>query len=147
MIFLDLNKAYDALYRSRSLEILKGYEMGVRVRRMLREYWDRTLMVARAGGYYGKGFKGGRVVTQGDPLSPTTFNVVVDAVVHHWLTIAVTEAENRRERGREGRHKAALFYADDGMLASSDPQWLQCAFTQLVGIFDRVGLNTTPGYL
>ena len=28
------------------------------------------------------------------------------------------------------------------MLASSDPQWLQWAFTQLVGLFDRVGLKT-----
>ena len=102
-------------------------------------------MVARAGGYYGKGFKGGRGVTQGDPLSPTIFNVVVDAVVRHWVTIAVTEAEKRKERGREGRHQAAVFYADDGMLALSDPQWLQWAFTQLVGLFDRVGLNTNSG--
>ena len=53
-------------------------------------------MVARAGGYYGKGFKGGRGVTQGDPLSPTILNVVVDAVVRHWVTIAVTEAEKRK---------------------------------------------------
>ena len=145
VIFLDLTKAYDALDRSRSLEIHKGYGVGVRVRSMLREYWDRTRMVTRAGSYYGKGFKGGRGVTQGDPLSPTIFNVVVDAVVRHWLTTAVTEAEKRRDRGREGRHQAALFYADDGMLASSDPQWLQWAFTQLVGLFDRVGLNTNCG--
>ena len=54
----------------------------------------------------------------------------------------VTEAEKRRERRREGRHQAALFYADDGMLASSDPKWIQWAFAQLVGLFDRVGLNT-----
>ena len=81
-------------------------------------------------------------MTQGDPLSPTIFYVVVDALVCHWLTIAVQEAERRGERGREGRHQAALFYADDGMLASSYPQWLQWAFTQLVGIFDRVGLKT-----
>ena len=121
MIFLYLTKAYDDLERSMSLEILKGYGVGVRVQRMLREYWDRMTMVTRAGGYYGKGFKGGRGVTQGDPLSPTIFNVVVDAVVRQWLTITVTEAENRRKRGREGRHQAALFYADDGMLASSDP--------------------------
>ena len=46
---------------------------------------------------------------------------------------------------REGRHQADLFYADDGMLASSDPQWLQWAFTQLVGLFDRVGLNMNTG--
>ena len=49
-------------------------------------------MVARAGGYYGKGFKGERGVTQGDPLSPTIFNVVVDAVIRHWLQLATQEA-------------------------------------------------------
>ena len=69
----------------------------------------------------------------------------MDAVVHHWLTIAVTEAENRREWGREGRHQDALFCADNSMLVSSDPQCLQWAFAQLVGIFDRVGLNTNRG--
>ena len=100
VIFLDLTKAYDDLDRSRILEILKGYGVGDKVRRMLREYWDKTMMVARAGGYYGKGFKGRRAMTQGDPLSPTIFNVVVDAVVRHWITIAGTEAEKRRERGR-----------------------------------------------
>ena len=56
--------------------------------------------------------------------------------------MAVTEIETRGEQGREGRHQAALFYADDGMIASSNPQWLQWAFTQIVGLFDRVGLNT-----
>ena len=49
------------------------------------------------------------------------------------------------EQGREGRHQTALFYADDGMIAPSDPQWLQWAFTQLVGMFERVGLNTNTG--
>ena len=58
LIFLDLTKAYDALDRSRSLEILKGYGVGNRVRRLLREYWDNSTMVARSGGYYGTGFKG-----------------------------------------------------------------------------------------
>ena len=48
----------------------------------------------------GKGSRGERGVTQGDPLSPTIFNVVVDAVVHHWLLVATKEAERRGERGR-----------------------------------------------
>ena len=68
---------------------------------MLKVYWERTTMVARAGSYYGPCFKGGRGVTQGDPLSPTIFNVVLDAVVHHWLTIAAQEVERPGERGRE----------------------------------------------
>ena len=42
-------------------------------------------MVARAGGYYRTAFGGERDVTQGDPLSLTIFNVVVDAVIRHWV--------------------------------------------------------------
>ena len=102
-------------------------------------------MVARAGGYYGTSFGGERGVTQGDPLSPTIFNVVVDAVVRHWVHRVVEEAEARGETGQEGRNQAALFYADDGMVASSDPDWLQGAFNALVGLFDRVGLQKNVG--
>ena len=84
-------------------------------------------------------------MTQGDPLSPTIFNVVVDAVVRHWVTLTVEEAETQGERGWEGRHQDALFYADDGMVASPDPRWLQWAFNTLVRLFDRVGLHTNVG--
>ena len=33
-------------------------------------------------------------MTQGDPLSPTIFNVVVDAVVRHWVTMTLAEADS-----------------------------------------------------
>ena len=58
VIFLDLHKAYDALDRSRCLEILEGYSVAPRSRRMLQSYWRRLKMVARAGGYYRTAFKG-----------------------------------------------------------------------------------------
>ena len=74
-------------------------------------------MVARAGGYYGAAFKGARGVTQGDPLSPTIFNMVVDDVVRQWVTVMAEGAEERGERGQEGRHQNALFYADTVMVA------------------------------
>ena len=104
VIFLDLHKAYDALDRSRCLTILEGYGVGPRARRILQSYWRRLTMVARVGGYYGAEFQGARRVTQGDPLSPTIFNVVVDVVVRHWVTGVITEMEERGERGKEGRH-------------------------------------------
>ena len=50
-------------------------------------------MVARSGGYYGSPFRADIGVTQGDPLSPTIFNVVVDAVVRHWKYLLVAERE------------------------------------------------------
>ena len=84
-------------------------------------------------------------MTHGDSLSPTIFNVVVDAVVSHWVTPEMAKAGKRGERGNEGRHQAALFYADDGMVTSSDPCWLQWAFDTLVSLFERVGLRTNAG--
>ena len=66
-------------------------------------------MVARAGRYYGEAFKSARGVTQGDPLSPTIFNVVVDAVVRHWIDGIVNETDEKGETGREGRHQLAVF--------------------------------------
>ena len=38
-----------------------------------------------------------------------------------------------------------VFYANNSMVVSSDPAWLQGAFSALVAIFDRVGLRTNVG--
>ena len=102
-------------------------------------------MVARVGGYYGIEFQRGCRLMQGDPLSPTIFNVVVDAVVRHWVMGVIVGVEERSERGKEGRHQAALFYADNVMVSSSDPRWLQGVINTLVGLFDRFGLRTNFG--
>ena len=44
-------------------------------------------MVAWARGYYGAPFKRFCGGGKGDPLSPTIFNVVVDAVLQHWIAV------------------------------------------------------------
>ena len=142
VIFLDLQKAYDALDGSRCLEILEGYGMPPRARWLLQTYWRRLTMVTRTGGYYRTKFQGAHGVTQGDPLSPTIFNVVVYAVVRHWVTVVIAGAEERSERGQEGRNQSALFYVDNGMVVYSDPRWIQDVFNTLVGLFDSVDLWT-----
>ena len=45
---------------------------------------------------------------QGDPLSPTLFNVVVDAVVRHWLEGLQEAKEEKDAEGGEG-HFSAVF--------------------------------------
>ena len=69
------------------MEIIVGYGVGPQTERILHYYWDHISMVARVGHYYGTLFKGHRGVTQGDPLSPTIFNMMVEAVICHWVTL------------------------------------------------------------
>ena len=48
--------------------------------RILRIYWVWLQMEAKAGGHYRPVFHSHHRVTQGDPLTPKIFNVVVDSV-------------------------------------------------------------------
>ncbi|KAL7543923.1 hypothetical protein ACHAWF_007483, partial [Thalassiosira exigua] len=77
-IFIDLKKAFDAMDRGRCLRILRGYGVGPKTRRLIKRFWALAEMVCRAGGNYGTAFGAGRGVTQGGPLSPKLFNILVD---------------------------------------------------------------------
>ena len=44
--------------------------------------------------------------------------------------------------GREVQIRASFFYVDNGLIASTRPEWLQGAFDTLTGLFDQVGLQT-----
>ena len=46
-------------------------------------------MVVRAGEYYGTAFKGYCGVTQGYLISPTILDVVVYALVSHWVAVVL----------------------------------------------------------
>ena len=102
-------------------------------------------MVARAGGHYSETSRGFWGVTQGDPLSPTIFNVVVDAVVCNWIFLKVGGAGGTDRWGREVLHRSAFFYADNIMVVSNDTDWLQGAFDTLTWLFDMVGIHINIG--
>ena len=150
-IFLGLHKAYDALDMSMCLGILEGFGGGTRALHLLQRYWARLNMVARAGGYYRSTFRRNIVVTQGDPLFSTIFNVVVDAVVFHWESLheaeqegvdsshdkgdwsqtagkTIQDGDNGKQWVEEGHQrltaKGEFLYVDDGMIASTYPGWL-----------------------
>ena len=74
-------------------------------------------MVAKTGGYFPPPFQGYCGLTQVDPVSPTVFNVVVDAVIRNWITVVVLTEETIQEL-------AALFYADCGLVESPRPEKL-----------------------
>ena len=79
-------------------------------------------------------------MTQGDPLYSTIFNLVVDAVICHWvMVVSVTEA------GVEGigaliQDLTAYFYADNRLVMSTQLKRLQRALNVLTNLFNQVGL-------
>ena len=122
--------------RGRCLEILEGYGVGPNILRLIRVFWDIALMACRTGGYYCKPFQAHRGVTQGGPLSPCIFNVMVDAVVRKWLRKMLGPEAANSGYGMELRHLLAIFYADDALIASKDPELLQEAMDKMVGLFE-----------
>ena len=142
-VFLDLRKAFDAMDRGRCLKILEGYGVGPNMLRLIKLFWDRAVLVCRASGVYGEPFLAGRGVTQGGPLSPKLFNILVDAIVREWLHLLYPDYDTIESIPDELlRTILAIFYADDAYLASRDAEELQRALDILVDLFDRVGLRT-----
>ena len=84
-VFINLNKAFDAMDWERCLLLLEGHGASLDMRWLIRHFWDEATNVCRASGNYGAPFKAGHGVTQGGPLLAKLFNVIVDAVVREWL--------------------------------------------------------------
>jgi hypothetical protein len=109
----------------------------------IRNFWDSATNVCWAKGNYGRPFKAGRGVTQGGPLSAKLFNIVVNAVVWEWMRLMRATIDDAD--GNLAEHIAglfAVFYVDNGYIASRDAEFLQEALNILVETFKRVGLAT-----
>ena len=131
MVFVDLKKAYYSLDRERAMLILEGYGVGANICRIISMMWQGDTLVPRQAGYYGKAFKAKRGVRVGDVMSPTVFNIVVDAVVRHWKHL-----HNPVEF-----EELALFYADDGMITGTDQARVQASLDAITSSFATVGLK------
>ena len=84
----------------------------------------------------------GRGVTQGDPVFPKLFNIIVDSVVRATLKEICGPQEAQHGFGwSAGEHNICL-YAYDGRIAGRDLIWVQTVLTTMVIMFERVGLQT-----
>ena len=98
-------------------------------------------MVARAGGYFGNLFKGYCGVTQGNPLPPTIFNVVRDTIILHWVTVVEPTVNILEGLDLSIGELVEYLYADNGLVASTQPERLQRNFNVLTSLFDQVGFR------
>ena len=142
-LFLDLKKAYDKVDRKRALDTLQGYGVGPRICRLIKHFWDSQKIVPRQAGYYGPVFTATGGTTQCGLFSPALFNIQIDSVIRHWLTLVIDDNGTIQDGlGETVASKLSLFYADDGLVASLDNDWLQHALDVLVDLFLRINLAT-----
>jgi len=142
-VLIDLKKAFDAMDRGRCLAILAFHGVGPQMLRLIRNFWEMATNVCRAKGNYGQPFKAGRGVTQGGPLSAKLFNIIVDAVVREWMRLMrETLDDSGGYLTDQIEALFAIFYVDDGYIASRDAEFLQEALDILVKTFKCVGLAT-----
>ena len=80
-VFLDLTKAYDMVDRERLFLLLEDYGMGPRCHAVLQATWTDSVLVPKNGGRYGHVVVTSRGVLQGDIISPTVFDIIVDAIL------------------------------------------------------------------
>ena len=73
--------------------------------------------------------------------SPILFNVSLDYVVPHWISLtAEDESDIRYGLGIVVGSSMGVFNVYDILIGSSDLEWIQVAINILKGLFQRVGL-------
>ena len=136
-VFLDLTKAYDTVDRERLFLLLKDCGMGPRCLTVLQATWEGSLLVPKKGGRYGNHIYTSRGVRQGDIISPTLFNIIVDAILRYERSVI-----NRDRQGLgQNQFTNVRFYADDGAIAGTDAAAVQHSLDSVIEGFARMGIK------
>ena len=78
----------------------------------------------------------------GRPLSPTIFNVVVYAVILHWVTVVTPTEAGTGGLGLAISDLVEYFYSNNNLVASTQSERLHKEFDVFTGLLYRVGLRT-----
>ena len=88
------------------------------------KFWSRQELVTHQNGFHEPQFRATRGTTQGELALPIMFNVSVESVIRHWMSLTVEDEQATHEGLWIVVGKCmVLFYADDGMIISRDPEW------------------------
>ena len=94
---------------------------------------------------------------QGDPASPVIFKIVMDAVVRAVLDEVCGTQDSQHRLVYFAGERKLVFYANNGMIAGRDHEWVQNILKVTLAMFRRLGLGTnldktksmvcTPGFI
>ena len=108
--------------------LLEKYGIGSNIRRIIETVWRDDTMTTRQNKYYGKPFMAERRVRKGDIISPTIFNIVVDAIIRDCEQMMINQ------------DVFIQFYADDGFIGGLDNDKVQVMLNIMEENFKKVGL-------
>lgn len=125
---LDFRKAFDSVNHIVMKGLLEDIGLLPRMLRYIRNLYGRVELTLVS-----EWFKQGRGVLQGDPLSPTLFNIIIDYIVVGLNSILGVSLH--------GKMINALAYADDLVLLASSRAGLQANLNTLVERAGCLGLT------
>jgi hypothetical protein len=121
LLFLDIEKAYDTVWRSGLLWQI--WQLGIRGKmfRVLAQICNASSSVVSHRGCFSEIYKPGMGWEQGDTLATTMFNIYVNTILQHvWDTTPGIPLPNT-----DNKHLSALMFADDFVGLASTPENLQ----------------------
>ena len=133
-VFLDLTKAYNTVARDCLFLLLEDYGLGPRWRAVLQATWTDSVLVPKKGGRYGQMIFTSRGVRQGDIISPTLFNIIIDAILRF-------ERHQMASRVGNLQFLDVRFYVDDGAIAGTDPAAIQVSLDLIIEAFTKMGVR------
>ena len=132
MVFLDVKKAYDTIDRQRTINMLGKYGLGERTCKLIKNMWEEDIIIPKQQMFYGKSFNAERGVKQGDIMSPTIFNIIIDSIVRDCI-------QKMKDKGDETTN--IQFYADDGIIAGDNYEQVQYILNIIKENFLSFGLE------
>ena len=80
-------------------------------------------------------------MTQGNTFSPIIFNMVVGAIIQHWVTVLALTGAGAEGLGDTIQKLTSFFYADGRLVALPRLERLHRALNFLKDLFSRVDLH------
>ena len=69
------------------------------------------------------------------------FMVVINVVIQHWVNVLMPKESGTGDLGLTIIDLETYFYANDGLMASTQPERLHRVFDVLTGLFNHIGLH------
>ena len=142
--FLDFAKAYDSVPRHLLWHIMQSIGVSARYLCAVQSMYKDVSCRVNISGALGPCFESCKGVKQGCPLSPTLFGIFIDRF--YFMLMHQTQGQVGPAL-RSGRHVPALFYADDGLMLSTDADGMHkcCACLDAFCRRSDMRLNLKPG--